>query len=54
MVFECTKGNVLIFTRAGNGLQRVFWTHFERGNVFKMKAGEKKQKQKYTITTMFF
>ena len=38
--YKCTNGNILIFTRglwltAGNGPQRVFRTHFERGNVFK-------------------
>ena len=46
--YKCTNGNIQIFIRAllptaGNGPQRVFRTHFERGNVFKMEAGEPKK-----------
>ena len=46
--YKCTNGNIQIFIRAllptaRNGPQRVFRTHFERGNVFKMEAGEPKK-----------
>ena len=46
--YKCTNGNIFIFIRAlcptaGNGPQRVFLTHFERDNVFKMEAGEPKK-----------
>ena len=50
--YKCTKGNVLISNRAlrlttGNGPQRVFWTLFERGNVFKIKKLVDRRNRKY-------